>query len=191
MSAGSTTLFRQSFLGTVFFKKMCPVMFLAEFTTNCLFTTNRTIYFCFRMMGHMFKLIIDQFKIFYSVIISNTINVMYHLIRKQMSAKIFFHNQNMFKDVTITSRSVMQWITNHSITFFRFDVNSTLPIIVFSTFGKVVKITRTTKTSIRTTFQMRWSIINDFLTTLVTGFNILHKYNISNYGKLVNTLEVI
>lgn len=73
-----------------------------------------------------------QFQILNPIVILNAIFMMYCFKRIQMPAQLFFHNQSVFKDISISCRRVFSG-TYQNISRWRFS-SSAFPVVVFSTF---------------------------------------------------------
>lgn len=70
------------------------------------------------MMFHMFTMIFKKFKIFYSIIITNTVNMVNNFLRFQKSTNFFLHNKMASTNIAITITKRMLWFKKVNVSFF-------------------------------------------------------------------------
>jgi hypothetical protein len=118
----------------------------------------------------MFKMI-GKNKIIWGIICLNTIIMMDYLSRSKRSAQLLFHNNNMFKNISVFSSPRMTGNADHNISLARFNISTALPARVKVSIGPVSIPTFSTKSIFFSTFHICWATVINKLATVVARFS--------------------
>ena len=133
-----------------------------------LFAEGTQFSFC-KVVFDMSRLV-SKFKIFYSVVSFNLVQMMNNLLIGKVSTKMFFHHQSMFSDISVSINKWMFWGTNHSVTTISHYL-STLPMRMLFTTKFCFKITIPTFFGLESSTKVSIRLKNNFSATRYAIFN--------------------
>jgi len=82
----------------------------------------------------MFRIVFQKHKVFNSIVVLNTIDMMNNFFRFNVASNVLLHHKTMFSNITLSATKWMGWIMNKYISI-RINNSSTLPIPMFISTG--------------------------------------------------------
>lgn len=95
--------------------------------------------------------LIGKFKILNSIVSLNFIQMMNNLFRSKVSSKMFFHNQTMLSNISISINKRVGWTPYHSVPTISHHLSS-FPMRVFASLKLSFTVTRHTFLSFKPSF---------------------------------------
>lgn len=111
---------------TMSFQEKFPVVGLT-ISPGKMFTLTESAKSSFCIMLSCVGSVVSKFKVFYSIVSFNFVQMVNNLIRSKVSSEMFFHNQAMLTNVTVSINKRMLGRPNHNVTAISHNF-TTLPI---------------------------------------------------------------